>query len=142
MMKRTPLIFALPLSGALLLSAGCSEDPSYSYFRVDVTLDHAATTYPPYFDRIIACGANVEGSDIDFAPLSCRPGGPDGTQLGTFEWSTTATKGTVRFVVTVKDLAGHEIGRGTSSDVNIVSNGTANASVTVIPDPEALKPRS
>ena len=140
MKKSIATILGLPLAGALLLAPGCGDDTSYSYFSVKVTLDESASKYPPYFDHVYSCGANVVGADVDFGSLACKPGGSNGLDLGTFEWSTSAKSGTVQFVVTVKDRAGNEIGRGMSSDVGIVPNGTATTSVVVTPDPEALKP--
>jgi hypothetical protein len=132
---------ALAAAGAgALAAAGCEDDTKYSYVRVTVSLNDQVTPY--YLGRISSCGANVMGADDDFGPLYCPPGGVTGRQLGAFEWSTLQTSGTVTFVVTLKDPAGMDIGRGESAPVTLVpdTKDPLPAQVVVIPDPKALQP--
>ena len=49
--------------------------------------------------------------------------------------------GTVRFKVTVKDIAGMTLAEGTSNDVPVTSGAVTRATVTVVPLPAALAPR-
>jgi hypothetical protein len=121
---------------ALLGVAGCESDVKYGYFSVKVTMADTAT--PEILARINSCGVNVEGDDIDFSALDCSLGHVS-KEVGTFEWSTTST-GTVRFLVTVKDVTGKDLGTGMSPDQRIVPDGTVPAVVVVNPTPEALKP--
>jgi hypothetical protein len=133
--------FTLVAAGAgALATAGCEDDTKYSYVRVTVTLNEQVTPY--YLGRIYSCGANVMGADDDFGPLACPPGGVTGRQLGSFEWSSLQTSGTVTFLVTVKDPAGMEIGRGQSGPVVLVpeTKDPLTTEVIVIPDPKALMP--
>jgi hypothetical protein len=120
--------------------AGCSDDTTYSYFAVDVALNDMADA--DFLDRIATCGVNVEGADTDFSPISiCQPGAVRDRKLGTVEYSTVETTGTLRFKVTVKDVAGMTLAEGTSNDVPITSGALTRASVTVVPLPAALMPR-
>jgi hypothetical protein len=120
--------------------AGCEDDTKYSYFAVDVALNDMADA--DFLARIASCGVNVEGADTDFAPIvSCQPGAIRDRKLGTVEYSTVETSGTVRFKVTVKDIAGMTLAEGTSSDVPVTSGAVTRASVTVVPLPAALMPR-
>ena len=132
----------LGLVASAWLGAGCQSDTSYSYFSVKVVI--ADTPAPPpaeYLARITSCGVNVDGDDVDFAPLNCTAGGPiNSRELGSFEWSTTAT-GTVHFTVNIKDVAAKVIGTGTSADVAIVQGANVTATVVVTPDPKELLPR-
>ena len=119
---------------------GCEDDTKYSYFAVDVALNDMADA--DFLARIASCGVNVEGADTDFAPIGvCQPGAVRDRKLGTVEYSTVETSGTVRFKVTVKDIAGMTLAEGTSSDVPITSGAVTRASVTVVPLPAALMPR-
>lgn len=125
---------ALALAGA----AGCENDVNYGYFSVKVTL--ADTMPEEVLARISSCGANVEGDDLDFAPLDCRLGQVNSRDIGTFEWSTSST-GTVRFRITVKDITGKDLALGVSGDQRIVPGGTVPVTVEATPTEEALKPR-
>jgi hypothetical protein len=113
-----------------LLSSSCEDNINYGYFAVRVTLTDAAT--PDYLARINACGANVEGADQDFSSLNCSLGRVSSRELGTFEWSTSAT-GKVKFVVSLTDVTQREIGRGTSEEVSIVPGSTVTTNVVVTP---------
>ncbi len=120
--------------------SGCEDDTKYSYFAVDVALNDMADA--DFLARIASCGVNVEGADTDFAPIGvCQAGAVRDRKLGTVEYSTVETSGTVRFKVTVKDIAGMTLAEGTSSDVPITSGAVTRASVTVVPLPAALMPR-
>jgi hypothetical protein len=120
--------------------SSCGDDTTYSYFAVDVALNDMADA--DFLARIASCGVNVEGADSDFAPIaSCQPGAIRDRKLGTVEYSTAESSGSVRFKVTVKDIAGMTLAEGTSSDVPITSGSVTRASVTVVPLPAALMPR-
>jgi hypothetical protein len=128
--------------GGLSLStlAGCEDDTKYGYFAVDVTLNEQADA--DFLARIASCGANVEGADIDFAPINtCIAGQVRSRMLGTFEFSTAETSGNVHFRVTVKDIAGMTLAEGVSPDVPINVGQVTRTSVTVVPLPSALMPR-
>ena len=119
---------------------GCSDDTTYSYFAVDIALNDMADA--DFLDRISSCGVNVEGADTDFAPISiCQTGAVRDRKLGTVEYSTVETTGTLRFKVTIKDVAGMTLAEGTSNDVPITSGALTRTSVTVVPLPSALMPR-
>jgi hypothetical protein len=134
----------LALAGAGLAGVagfgGCGDDTTYSYFAVDIELNDMAN--PDFLDRISTCGVNVEGADTDFSPIpTCATGAVRDRKLGTVEYSTVEKSGTLRFRVTVKDVAGMTLAEGTSNDVPITSGALTRASVTVVPLPSALAPR-
>jgi hypothetical protein len=120
--------------------AGCEDDTKYSYFAVDVALNDMADA--DFLARIASCGVNVEGADTDFSPIAvCSPGAIRDRKLGTVEYSTVETTGTVRFKVTVKDIAGMTLAEGLSNDVPVTSGAVTRATVTIVPLPAALAPR-
>jgi hypothetical protein len=128
----------LALSGFGLAGiAGCSDDTTYSYFAVDIALNDMADA--DFLARISSCGVNVEGADTDFSPITiCQVGAIRDRNLGTVEYSTVETSGTLRFKVTVLDVAGKTLAEGTSNDVAIAGGALTRASVTVVPLPSAL----
>jgi len=135
------LVKLLAVSGLGLAGvAGCGDDTQYSYFSVDVALNDMADA--DFLARIATCGINVEGADTDFSPIPvCAPGAIRDRRLGTVEYSTVETTGTVTFKVTVKDVAGMTLGEGTSNQVPVTSGSLTKATVTVVPLPAALMPR-
>jgi hypothetical protein len=133
---RTLALAGLGLAGIGGVS-GCEDDTQYSYFAIDVALNDMADA--DFLARIASCGVNVEGADTDFSSISiCQAGAVNDRKLGTVEYSTVETTGTLRFKVTVKDVAGMPLAEGTSTDVPITSGSLTRASVTVVPLPGAL----
>ena len=131
---------ALVFAGATALAAGgCEDDTKYSYVAVKLTFNDQATA--EYLGKVYCSGVNVTGADIDFGPLACFNGNLGSREMGTFEWSSLVTSGTVNFLVVVNDVAGMEIGRGESAPVSLVPNQMVTAQVLVVPDPKALMPR-
>jgi hypothetical protein len=118
------------LASLALLGTSCEDNINYGYFSVKVTLTEAAT--PEYLARINACGANVTGADEDFSSLNCALGHVSSRDLGTFEWSTSAT-GKVKFTVRLTDVTQREIGIGMSEEVAIVPGSTVITNVVVTP---------
>lgn len=137
-LERFPWKRALVGVGLALLGTACQSDKTYGYFSVKVTIADAPTP-PAFLARIATCGVNVAGSDTDFAPLRCPQSALATLDIGSFEWST-ASKGTVHFIVAMKDVAGNVLATGTSPDVAIVQNQTVNTSVVVNPIPAQLNP--
>jgi hypothetical protein len=123
-------LFPAALASLALLGTSCEDNINYGYFAVKVTLTDAAT--PEYLARINACGANVLGADQDFSSLNCRLGQVNSRDLGTFEWSTSAT-GKVQFKVTLTDVTQREIGVGMSEEVTIVPGTMVTTNVVVTP---------
>ena len=117
---------------------GCQSDTNYGYFTVNVTVADSAT--PEFLGRIASCGVNVSGDDTDFAPLTCPAGRVTTKQIGSFEWSTTAT-GKVHFVVNIQDIAANPLGSGDSGEVAIQPGSNVAATVVITPIPKELLPR-
>jgi hypothetical protein len=133
------LLATAVLGGTLLGALGCGESVIYAYFAVDVTIDESANF--DFLNRISSCSVVVEGPRQDQGNLNCIKGAIKDHRLGKFEYSTSASSGSVRFTVVLRDLNGRELARGTSDSVRIVPDELVNASVLVKPLPEALEPR-
>jgi hypothetical protein len=128
------LLGATALAGA----AGCGESVTFAYFEVDVTVDQTADR--EFLGRITSCGVEVDGPHKHSGDLRCQRGAIQDHKLGKFEYSTSASSGTVTFTVVLKDLNGKDLARGQSDPVTIVPNKTTQAQVLVKPLPEALEP--
>lgn len=114
------------------LLGGCGgEDVTYSYFAVDVKIDASYS----FLERVSTCVARAEGPQTHEEDLRCSKGTVP-HNLGTFDYVTSATSGSVTFTVTLKDIGGRDIGQGKTGPVSIVAGGTQMASVTVVPLPE------
>jgi hypothetical protein len=132
MKARTLGLFSLALLPlAMVSSTGCEEAVTYSYFSVSVSIDQSADA--DFLRSVGSCAAVVMGARTDSGELRCSGGNRD---LGKFEYSTSAKSGAVTFTVVVNDVAGNEIGTGTSPEVSIASGQTVNTSVVVIPKPK------
>ncbi|HEX3696843.1 MAG TPA: hypothetical protein VH374_15800 [Polyangia bacterium] len=111
---------------AVLGAAGCD---TYSYFDIHVTLTDAFDT--PTRAMINTCHVFVTGAATSDATLNkCSP--PAANDVGTFDYSTFASSGTVTFTLKAYSGAGEvtEIGEGKVS-VPIASGSTAKGELTV-----------
>ena len=123
-MKTRILVPAL----AFLLTAACAKDENtYTYFLVHVRLDE--TKYDQTrLPEIGGCSVKVNGTAGDWASfaLNACPLGHTPYDVGTFEYATTKTKGTIRFAVTFKGASvTNVLAEGTSEDVEIVPGKTS-----------------
>lgn len=121
----------LALVGLSLSLGACEKDVTYSYFTVSVKIEESAPA--AYLDTINSCGVNVTGADTGFASLPCARGTVVKHDMGTIDWSTSAPSGNVVFTVTLKDVAGNEIGKGDSPMVAINPGGTNQTQVLIQP---------
>ena len=139
-MTRRFLARALMTAGALGLCAlpACQDEVDYGYVSVKVLVDSSADA--DYLGRIASCGVNVDGADVDFSSLACAEGRFSRHELGTFEWSTDTSAGSVQFTVTLKDAGWDVLGTGTSTPVSISPGKTVETSVMVVPAPGTLMP--
>ncbi len=126
-----------------LLAAGCTEDVSYGYFLVNVTV---SPTAPQEFqDRIAVCGVSVldaNGMVIDNDNMPCAKCTVTGHKIGLIDWSTNRKSGSVRFVVTVNDLANdpeRKLGVGMSDLLQVMPNGQTKGNVEIKEDPDWIK---
>jgi hypothetical protein len=123
------------LAGALLAASGCEENVNYGYFLVDVAV--AQTAPRDFLDRIAVCGVTVvdgDGNTIAEDSLKCPKCSVATHRIGTIDWSTNRKGGTVKFVVTVNDIANDPnkvLGRGESGPLNIMPNGQVRGNVEV-----------
>jgi hypothetical protein len=135
--RSRPLTTLLGLGLAAALPA-CQDEVDYGYFSVKVVVDQTADT--DYLARIATCGVNVDGADADFSSLACAEGRFTRHELGTFEWSTDTSNGSVQFTVTLKDSTWAILGTGTSDPAPIEPGRTVETRVLVKPAPGTLTP--
>ena len=103
----------------------------------------ASTASADFLARIASCGVNVldsGGAILDFASINCPEGQVRKHDLGVVDWSTTDPSLRVKLVVTLKDRATREIGKGMSRELAIVKNGTVTDSLQVDPLPDPMMP--
>lgn len=124
-MGATPL-----LALAALLAAGlaCTNRPSYSYTDVSVVVDPAVTK--DQLVQIISCEMRVTGAETsDVVGLRC-PMTKVMTNIGSLQWTSKTTTGSLQFQVTVFDANHDPLGDGTSDPVALAPG--AEHSTTVI----------
>jgi hypothetical protein len=111
------------------LALGCEELVTYSYYDVTVRLDPVSIDDDMLL-KINSCAVVVEGLRQDTTDLVCVRGSIK-HDLGHFNYSTSTKSGTVRFIVSLKDLRGREIAHGESVELGIVPNVTTPATILV-----------
>lgn len=132
-LNKTVLGFTVAL--ALLTGTACSEETTYSYFTIKLSLDPALE--PELLARVTACALVVTGSDEDQINVPCV--GNNGKVLPNLpaaDFSTSETSGQLQFILNV---IGFENGgsrdsqkllaQGKSPRYGIVPNGQTAASV-------------
>jgi len=121
------------LAGAILLvtcaAPGCGKTNTFSYVDVHVTID------PSIMDKdlmtmVVSCEAQVTGADEALGVSLPRCAGINTHDLGTFEWSSTAS-GAVQFTVELYALNRVVFATGTSEPITLVANKRTSASVVV-----------
>jgi hypothetical protein len=130
---------ALALVALGLGLGSCDKKVDYSYFNVNVTVDRTTFT-DELLDLVSACGASATLDDgrVDLGDLRCvRHKVADGNSLGTFQYSTSRTTGSVKFKVTLTSYWGADLGTGESSTVGIASNSTTTVDLVVKALPDA-----
>jgi len=125
--------FSRALTGAILLAAcaapGCGKTNTYSYVDVHVVID---PTIPDkdLMSMVVSCEVQVTGADHAQGVTLPRCAGLTTHDLGTFEWSSTAS-GTVQFTVELYALNRVLFATGTTEEVTLVPNTQTKASVIV-----------
>lgn len=119
------------IAAAALALVGCTEDVTYSYFEVDVSVD--ASIDDDTLKQVEYCGFKVKdtaGAVVGQTNLRCgRNSVP--RQLGRVGWSTRRTTGQVVFSVEMQDFNHMALGRGDSAAVAVVPNKVTPAAVVV-----------
>lgn len=117
--------------------AGCSGDVTYTYFNVAVTLDQEMVMDEELMELIAGCAALAETPErTDSATLRCVRGGLM-MDLGTFQYTTTLTSGSIKFTVVMSGINNNPLARGESAPVGIAPGKTISASLVVKPIPGA-----
>lgn len=117
------------LALALVLVAGCGDTVTYTSFLVEAKLD-PSTVNAALLARIGACAAIAETPQRqDSADLRCRQGFVS-HDLGRFEYTTSLTSGTIKFIVVGNDFHQQTLVRGETT-VDIVPS-KAKVPTTVI----------
>jgi hypothetical protein len=121
------------LAGAILLVAcaapGCGKTNTYSYVDVHVLID------PSIMDKdlmtmVVSCEVQVTGADQQLGVSLPRCAGVTTHDLGTFQWSSTAS-GAVQFTVELYALNRVLFATGTTDPITLVANKRTSASVVV-----------
>jgi hypothetical protein len=129
-MKRVGLLLALALLPA------CETPVTYSYFLIDAKLDRATVNFE-LINVIEACAVTAQTPlREDVADLHCRRHQVM-NDLGTFEYTTTLTKGPIKFVLTAVDYNMQPVARGESEPLEIDPGKTVHGAVTAVAVPRA-----
>jgi hypothetical protein len=123
------------LTTALLLglaATGCGKAVSYTYVDVEVNVDTASLDATHLF-LVTACELFVSGADVSSSGtgLPCRENNVP-PHVGTFQWSSEATSGTLEFTVKMFDANREVLGSGTSEPVAVMPGKRLETSVLVL----------
>jgi hypothetical protein len=139
-MKRS--LERLALVALWLGLAGCDKKVDYSYLNVNVTLDRT-TIDDELLDLVSACGAVAAFDDgyTQTGDLHCVRHNLS-TNLGTFQFTTSRTSGSVKFKVTMLSYWGAELANGESAPVGIAPSSTTTVDLVVkgIPNAPRMPP--
>jgi hypothetical protein len=116
-------VFAL----AALAVGACTNDVTYSYFEVGVSIDRASVDDDTR-KQITYCAFLVKGPSPAQTNLPCARG-EVGYDLGKVGWSTKLTTGQVYFVVEMLDFNHVVLARGQSAIATVAPNQVTAASV-------------
>lgn len=111
-------------------ASGCEDDVTYSYFRVKVLLDTTDIDYA-FIKTVFGCAVVVQtphGSDT--ADFRCPTDVVE--DLGTFDYSTSITSGSVTFSVWFTDINVRQIAKGVSAPMPIAQGQTTEGQVVVM----------
>jgi hypothetical protein len=132
---RRPLLVAVLVMGLANLVAGCANDVTYTYVDVHVTIDEQSIPATQLF-HVTSCEFHVEGADMS-SPANIRcPENMVSYDVGTFQWTSEATSGTLNFIVQIFDPNLVVIGEGTSS-VPVSPGKHLQTAITVVAVPQA-----
>jgi hypothetical protein len=131
---RLPGRWTAPLLGLALLASACSKDVNYGYVDVDVTADEVTINTNRLY-LVTSCEFVVMGADENGEPfgLPCRENNVS-RHVGTFQWTSRATAGTLQFTVTLFDANHDPLGTGTSDPVPVSPGKHQATSVLVVGD--------
>lgn len=138
MRARTPLAGRRPgawvaaLLALPLLGGGCTKDTNYTYVDVDVTVDEPTINNSLLY-LVTSCEFVVMGVDENpqVFGLPCRENNVP-RHVGTFQWTSTATSGTLQFKVTLFNANHDPIGDGTSDPVAVSPGKHLATSVLIV----------
>jgi hypothetical protein len=131
-MKRLGLLLTL----ALASSPACDKPVTYSYFLIDAKLDPATVGFSVK-DVIEACAVTAQTPlREDVGDLHCRRHQVT-NDLGTFEYTTSLTTGSIKFVLIAQDYNQQLVARGESMPLDIKLGQTVTGSVTAVAVPLA-----
>jgi hypothetical protein len=128
--KLKSLVRFLSLMGLVALSA-CGSEVTYSYFNVKVDIDQA-TVNDDLRRKIASCGFIVSGDDYGQVTLNNCELMRVPYNLGTVDFSTSRSRGTLQFKAVMWGLNREVLAEGTSVAVAIVPNSTTNTSVLAV----------
>jgi hypothetical protein len=132
------MIRLAPLVLALALLPACDKPVTYSYFLVHAKLD--ATVDFELINRIAAC-AVVAKTPVreDSADLGCKQHFI-ANDLGTFEYTTSLTSGTIKFTLIANDPNGVLLATGETTALDIQAGKTVMAELVGTATPGAKPP--
>ena len=116
---------------ALGLGGACGNTVSYTYVDVDVEVDTASLDATHLF-LVTRCEFTVSGADETSSGvgLPCRENNVR-PRVGTFQWSSEATSGSLQFTVNLFDANRVVLGSGTSDPVAVSPGKHLTTSVLV-----------
>lgn len=112
-------------------ATSCDEEVTYTYINVAVTLDGEMVMDDELMQAIAGCAAIAETPQrMDSADLRCVRGQLT-ANLGTFQYTTTLSSGSVKFTVIMKGINDNALAQGSSEPVGIVPGQTISANLLV-----------
>jgi hypothetical protein len=121
-MKWIPLVLALGLLPA------CDKPVTYSYFLIQARLDRATVDFER-LNLIEACAVLAQTPvREDSADLHCKRHEVT-PELGTFEYTTSLTSGSIKFVLLANDFNQQLVARGETEPLEIVAGKTVMGEV-------------
>ena len=127
--RRMILLAAATL--VVLGGAACSKDVSYAYVDVHVKIDPATVT-PAQLALITNCEAQIVAENVnESVSLRCRENRVP-YDVGTFEWTTDRTGGTLQVVVRVLSANLVLVGETTSAPISVSPGKRTKVELLVI----------
>ena len=131
--RRLLPVAGLGIVAAAVSAASCAKSDTYEYIDVNVFADPNTVSKMDFATQIVSCEMYVTGAETSSPTnLNCMPTQQSYPGVGTFEWTTKLSKGSLQFTVTLFGLNRVPFAVGTSDPVTLGTGKKLTGNVVAV----------